>query len=192
MSRKKTNILFIVMAMLAISIILGTGAYAYYRSTISGTTSGTIAKWSFKANNQTESFNLDLGSLYPGKSGTYNIELSAENSDLDVYYELSFDLQYSWDYDYMAFDSNYQNKLDYCTLRGIYGTISAGEKINVPLYYNWPYTGDDDENDATGKTKSYTFNIVAQQLTGYTGTIPMKFKGNMTYENGYIYTHCEE
>lgn len=180
------------MIVLSISIILGTGAYAYYRSTISGTTSGTIAKWSFKANNQTESFNLDLGSLYPGKSGTYNIELSAENSDLDVYYELYFDLQYNRDNDYIAFDSNHQNKLEYCDLRGIYGTISAGEKINVPLYYNWPYTGDDDENDATGKTKNYTINIVAQQFTGYTGTIPMKFNGDMAYENGYIYTYCVE
>lgn len=90
MDKKRTNILFIVMAVTAIVIIIGTGAYAYYRSTMSGTISGTIAKWSFKANNQTETFTLDLGDLYPGKTGSYNIELSAENSDLDVYYELDF------------------------------------------------------------------------------------------------------
>ena len=40
--KSKNNIIFIIMIVLSISIILGTGAYAYYRSTISGTTSG---KW---------------------------------------------------------------------------------------------------------------------------------------------------
>lgn len=47
MSRKKTNILFIIMATVAIVIFIGTGAYAYYQTNIKGTTNGTIAKWDY-------------------------------------------------------------------------------------------------------------------------------------------------
>ena len=162
------------MAMVAISIILGTGAYAYYRSTISGTTSGTIAKWSFKANNQTENFNLDLGSLYPGKSGTYNIELSAENSDLDVYYELYFDnIDWPSIYTNFYFDSNYTLTISECIYRGLYGTIPAGSKITIPLYYNWPYNEDSRENWADGSEMNNSLIIIGQQLTGYSGSTPM-------------------
>ena len=49
----KNNIIFIIMIVFSITVILGTGAYAYYQSTIPGIVNGTIAKWSFKANNQT-------------------------------------------------------------------------------------------------------------------------------------------
>ena len=80
----------IIVVAITITILLGTVSYAFYQTTINGRVSGTIAKWSFTANNQTDSFDLNLGELYPGKSGTYNITLSATNSDLDVYYELIF------------------------------------------------------------------------------------------------------
>ena len=48
----------------------------------------TIARWSFTANNQTDSFNIDLGAGYLEKKDVYDLELSAVNSDLDVYYEI--------------------------------------------------------------------------------------------------------
>ena len=80
----------IIVVAITITILLGTVSFAFYQTTINGTVSGTIAKWSFTANDQTSSFELDLGDLYPGKKGTYNITLSATNSELDVYYELVF------------------------------------------------------------------------------------------------------
>ena len=181
MSRKKTNILFIVMAMVAIVILIGTGTYAYYQTNIKGTTSGTIAKWDFKANNQTESFNLDFGSLYPGKSGTYNLELSAENSDLDVYYE--FIIHSGWGGNmgqifvnpYLYFDSSYtkgpiENHGDYV---GKYGIIPAGQKITIPLYYNWIYNELDVANLADGQLASSPISIVGRQYTGSSETIPI-------------------
>lgn len=90
--KKKTkyDIAYICMLIVAGLIIVGTGTYAYYRSTMTGTTSGAIAKWSFTANNQASTFNLNLGKVYPGKTGTYNIELSAENSDLPVMFHVIF------------------------------------------------------------------------------------------------------
>ena len=86
----KKSYLYIIFLALAFIILLGMGAYAYYQTTITGTISGNISKWSFKANNQTSTFHIDFGSLYPGKSGTYNLELSAEDSDRVVGFNLIF------------------------------------------------------------------------------------------------------
>ena len=86
-SYKRTMIITIVISVI---VVIGSVSYAFYQTTINGIINGTIAEWSFKANNQTDSFSLDLGELYPGKNGTYNITLSAEESELDVYYELIF------------------------------------------------------------------------------------------------------
>ena len=85
--KNNNKILYISIAILVLAVGIALGTYAYYQTTISGTISGTVAQWSFKANNQTSTFALDFGSLYPGKSGTYNLELSAEDSELPVYYE---------------------------------------------------------------------------------------------------------
>ena len=187
------KILYISIAILVLAVGILFGTYAYYQTTITGTISGNVAKWSFKANGETSSFNLDLGDLYPGVSGTYNIELSAENSELDVYYEVYF----YWDgfpngAADLYLDSNYTMKIHGCDdndLYGLYGTISAGEKINIPIYLNWPYDGNDYEGDADGRQASYIVEIVGQQYTGYSGSIPMYFfDGN--YDNGYIRQLC--
>lgn len=57
----------IIIVAITITILLGTVSYAFYQTTINGTVSGTIAKWSFTANDQADSFGLNLGELYPGK-----------------------------------------------------------------------------------------------------------------------------
>ena len=194
MNKKQTNILFIFMVVIAIVILIGTGAYAYYRTTISGTTSGTIARWSFKANDQIETFNLDLGKIYPGKSGVYNIELSAEDSDLDVYYELVFDYMEKAYAVITSFDSNYQKEITSSTsargYAGRYGIISAGQTLTIPIYYNWPY--DDNPNDLTHNAPyDANIKIIARQITGYSGETPMYLTTFIsavtpTYSDGYI------
>ena len=177
--KSKNNIIFIVMIVLSISIILGTGAYAYYQTNINGTTSGTIAKWDFKANNQTESFDLDFGSLYPGKNGTYNLEFSAENSDLDVYYEFIINNEGGNLTGNLYFDNNYTigPSYDGNFYVGMYGIIPAGEKTTIPLYYNWPYTNNDDSYFADGNLVSTKISIIGQQHTTYSGSIPMNLFG---------------
>ncbi len=186
MDRKRTNILFICMAIVAIVILIGTGAYAYYQTGISGTTSGTIAKWSFKANNQTESFNIDFGKLYPGKTGIYNIELSAEDSDLDVYYEIVFHNQ---DFQQLVFwDSSYTETIDFCGKYGKYGTIPAGQKITIPIYFNWPYN--ESETFYRVVNDENTITVIGQQLNGYSGNTPMYFFEYYDYKDGYIIGSC--
>ena len=200
--RNNNKILYISIAILVLAIGIAFGTYAYYQTTISGTISGNVAKWSFTANGQTSSFNLDLGQIYPGVSKTYNIELSAENSDLDVYYELTFynvvsNTQEDWSH--FFWDSNYNVSVEHCEKRGKYGIISAGEKITIPIYFNWPYEGNDDEYWAGKELYPIGIKIIGKQYTAYTGTIPMQlfttddldgFVASISYENGYILTSC--
>ena len=136
MSSKEKNYkkIMIITIIASIIVVLGTVSYAFYQTTINGTVSGTIAKWSFTANNQTDSFDLKL---YPGKRGTYNITLSAANSDLDVYYELVFSFSISDNpTEFMYWDSSYTKPLD--GAKGRYGVITKGS-ITIPIYFNWPY-----------------------------------------------------
>ena len=164
----------IIVVAITITILLGTVSYAFYQTTINGRVSGTIAQWSFTANDQTSSFDLNLGELYPGKSGTYNITLSAESSELDVYYELVFGLADVSKYLYL--DSAYTKPLftDDDSYIGKYGVIPKGTSVTVPLYLNWPYGGVDTYQSNLEMPK---IRIIARQYTGYSGSIPMNLTG---------------
>ena len=164
MSNKEKNYKKIMIITIVTSIIV-----------ILGTVSGTIAKWSFTANNQTDSFDLNLGELYPGKSGTYNITLSAANSDLDVYYELIFT---SADVDFLLYwDSSYTKPLGSrdASYVGKYGVITKGSSVTIPIYFNWSY-GTEGEAYINNWTMP-EIKIIAKQYTGYSGTIPMNLLG---------------
>ncbi len=171
---KNYNVFFIVAIIVSVTIILGTVTYAFYQSSINGNVSGTIARWSFTANDQTSSLKLDLGKLYPGKTETYNITLSAADSDLDVYYELVFG--YSGLSYLLYFDSAYTKRLLNMgdSYVGKYGVITKGSSITIPLYLNWPY-----ENSWGNAIFNDTLEIqiIAKQYTGYNGSIPMNLTG---------------
>ena len=187
MSNKEKNYkkIMIITIVTSIIVVLGTVSYAFYQTAINGRVSGTIAKWSFTANNQTDSFDLNLGELYPGKSGTYNITLSATNSDLDVYYELIFTSANI--NKFMYWDSSYTKPLSSSDASydgsyvGKYGVITKGSSVTIPLYFNWPYDNPYDDNGV-----DYYYNeslsipeikIIAKQYTGYSGSIPMNLLG---------------
>ena len=175
MSSKEKNYkkIMIITIITSIIAVLGTVSYAFYQTTINGTVSGTIAKWSFTANNQTDSFDLNLGELYPGKSGTYNITLSAADSGLDVYYELIFrsaDINFV-----MYWDSSYTKPLGGTnSYVGRYGVITKGSSVIIPIYLNWLY-GDTAEEYYEPSMRG--IEIIAQQYTGYSGSIPMSLFG---------------
>ena len=194
MSSKEKNYkkIMIITIVTSIIVILGTVSYAFYQTAINGRVSGTIAKWSFTANNQTDSFDLNLGELYPGKSGTYNITLSAENSDLDVYYELIFT---SADVDFLLYwDSSYTKPLGSrdASYVGKYGVITKGSSVTIPLYLNWPYDNpyvEDGVQPYEGNVSIPEIKIIAKQYTGYSGSIPMNLLG---FTNLISYANLEK
>ena len=178
MSSKEKNYkkIMIITIVTSIIVVLGTVSYAFYQTAINGIVSGTIAKWSFTANNQTDSFDLNLGELYPGKSGTYNITLSAESSDLDVYYELIFT---SANINFlMCWDSSYTKPLvgrGDVSYVGKYGVITKGSSVTIPIYLDWPY-GDTAE-EYYEPLSMPEIKVIAKQYTGYNGSIPMNLLG---------------
>ena len=177
MSSKENNYkkIMIITIIISVIVVLGTVSYAFYQTAINGTVSGTIAKWSFTANNKTDSFDLNLGELYPGKSGTYNITLSATNSDLDVYYELIFTHENI--NHFMYWDSSYTKPLfDYDSnpYVGKYGVITKGSSVTIPIYLNWPYGTEESYSDNLTMPE---IKIIARQYTGYSGSIPMNLLG---------------
>ena len=194
MTSKEKNYkkIMIITIITSIIVVLGTVSYAFYQTAINGRVSGTIAKWSFTANNQTDSFDLNLGELYPGKSGTYNITLSAANSDLDVYYELIFT---SADVDFLLYwDSSYTKPLGSrdASYVGKYGVITKGSSVTIPLYLNWPYDNpyvEDGVQPYEGNVSIPEIKIIAKQYTGYSGSIPMNLLG---FTNLISYANLEK
>ena len=194
MSSKEKNYkkIMIITIIISIIVVLGIVSYAFYQTAINGTVSGTIAKWSFTANNQTDSFDLNLGELYPGKSGTYNITLSAANSDLDVYYELIFT---GADIDFLLYwDSSYTKPLGSrdASYVGKYGVITKGSSVTIPLYLNWPYDNpyvEDGVQPYEGNVSIPEIKIIAKQYTGYSGSIPMNLLG---FTNLISYANLEK
>ena len=192
--KNNNKILYISIAILVLAIGIAFGTYAYYQTTISGTISGNVAKWSFTANGQTSNLNLDLGSLYPGKSGTYDIVLSAKDSELDVYYELYIEPNGMLP-SFLYWDSAKNFSVGNCRTPGKYGTITAGDEVTLTLYFDWPYDYQEDYYDSN-MDNSIQIHIVGQQLTGYTGSTPMYLLED-TYtinygDDGYLYQLCPQ
>ncbi len=174
-----SNLFLILAISFSVLVIGGTVTYAFYQSSINGTISGTIARWDFKANNLTDNISLDFGELYPGKNGSVDLVLSAENSDLDVYYELIFlsgkiNSKLYWDsnYDRGIGSKGNMNPNEYRV--GKYGVIKAGSKETIPIYVYWPYEKRDDYSNATLNSK---IKIIGRQYTGYSGSLPINMLG---------------
>ena len=157
--KTKYDIAYICMLIVAGLIILGTGTYAYYRSTMTGRTSGTIAKWSFTANNQVSNISLNYDGLYPGKTDVKYVELSAENSDLPVVFTFVLNFPNVLDangelgdfeetlevyslYGKLFFDNAYEHGFMADQMVGWFGLLMPGQKVTIPIYYNWPYNAE--------------------------------------------------
>lgn len=86
-NNKRAGIIGLGLIVLALAISIGT--YAYYRTTITGTVTGTILEWECTANNSATSFTAALGELYPGKTGDISITLGVKNFSADYTISLS-------------------------------------------------------------------------------------------------------
>lgn len=171
-----SNLFLILAISFSVLVIGGSITYAFYQSSINGTISGTIARWDFKANNLTDNISLDFGELYPGKNGSVDLVLSAENSDLDVYYELIFsnanniNSKLYWDSNHNRGIGSNGTMTDNSWRVGKYGVIKAGSKETIPIYVYWPYEKRDNYSNAALNSK---IKIVGRQYKGYSGSLPI-------------------
>ena len=162
--------------------VLGGSTYSKYFTRIDGEGTATVARWSFKANNETKTIpNIKLTNAYnqskllqntiaPGTSGSFNIVLDTTGSDVAIDYAVTFEncnekptnLKFS----YGGTTSD--------TLEGLEDVLKGRIALNddrtktLTINWDWQYeTGNDestkatnDEIDTKDAGKTFTFDVI--------------------------------
>lgn len=162
--------------------IVGGNTYSKYLTKIDGEGSATIARWSFKANNQTQKItNIKLtntynenkllkGTIAPGTKGSFDIVLDATGADVAIDYAVTFDniqnkpqnLKFTY------------NETTASSLEGLEevlkGRIGLNDSRTKTLTINWDWkyqTGttateiaNNDKIDTNDAAKTFTFDMV--------------------------------
>ncbi len=175
--RRKNIVIAIILFALGISLVVA-GTLAYYRSTLSGVTSGTIAAWNFKANNVTTNFTISLtpnngvstssSTIAPGTSGSFSVALSASASALGVDYEINFSDFTNLPQNLIFYtDDNYTTTVDLTNNYSFEGTLAAGALLTKTWYWDWPYGNSSSittDNASIDKTVSFNVTVVGTQV----------------------------
>ena len=169
-------------------IMVFVGTFAYYQNDSAGSVNGTIAAWSFKANNNATSFRINLEpsqnitatytnsynetvkTIAPGTSGSFSIELSTVNSALNVDYTITFSnfVNIPTNLKFCS-DQNCNNVTDItATGYSLTGTLNAGLTTTKTVYWQWPANFSDSssiavDNASADKAVSFDITVVGQQ-----------------------------
>ncbi len=174
--RRRVIMIAIVLFLLGIAFIVA-GTYAYYRKTMTGTISGTIATWNFKSNNSSSSFTITLSpnetttansTIAPGTSGSFSVALSAASSSLPVNYTITFSNFSNIPTNLVFYsDSAHTTVVDIeASTYSVTGSLAAGGSATKTWYWDWPYgtsSSTSTDNADANKTVSFTINVVGTQ-----------------------------
>ena len=178
---KKGIITTTVLGTIVTGVILGGVTYSKYITKIDGTGNATIARWSFKANNETETMaNIKLSNTYdeekilkntiaPGTSGSFDINLDATGADVAIDYKVEFDnlvnkpknIKFTYEGKTVSSLKELED-----VLQGRINLDDARTKI-LTINWEWPYTTGITENeiatndriDTGDAAKTFTFDI---------------------------------
>ena len=161
--------------------VLGGNTYSKYIAQIDGTGNAEIARWAFKANNETKTIaNIKLSNTYnqskiventiaPGTSGSFDIILDTTGSDVAIDYAIKFENS-----------ANKPTNLKFRygettsdTLEGLEevlkGRINVDDERTKTITINWDWqyqTGttsdeiaENDRKDTEDAGKNYTFDV---------------------------------
>ena len=103
MNKKKKKKLLVIALLILFGLTAGyvANTYAKYTAEINGQGTVKVAKWAFAEDNQSVDFTIDLNGtidastliadrIAPGTSGSFDIDLSNENSEVGVAFTISF------------------------------------------------------------------------------------------------------
>lgn len=162
--------------------VLGGNTYAKYFTKIDGEGTATVARWSFKANNETQTIaNVKLtniynenkllkGSIAPGTKGSFDIVLDATGADVAIDYSITFDnlknKPTNLKFTYNGTTANSLEGLEN-VLKGRIGLNDARTKT-LTINWDWDYqTGtntseiaNNDKIDTNDAGKTFTFDII--------------------------------
>ena len=166
----RLGVLALVLTLMTTCLLGGT--MAKYTTEVTGTGSATVAKWSFKANGQTEKFDaVDLAStaydnvgtkrIAPGTEGSFAIQLDASASEVAVDYAIKFSNMVNKPVR-LKFYSDQAHGTEISLDTGLTGAIAladVGTTVTETIYWAWPYEAASGVDDNKDSGKSVTFDI---------------------------------
>lgn len=149
---KSKSVIAILLAIILIILLVGAWAFARYTSTVSGTGTATVAKWSFKENGLGTLTRTDTvaitdiaeGKLAPGTKGTISASVDATGCEVGVDYTISVtdvqnkptNLKFYKDEEctqpLSAVDGKY-------SVTGTIAVDEASKVVSAPIYWKWDY-----------------------------------------------------
>lgn len=189
-SKKRNSLLLMVLLLLiGITALYVAGTYAKYTAEFSGTGTAQVAKWAFKSENESKTIDIDLTENYdpstlvadriaPGTSGSFDIALTNEDSEVGVDFTVSFGNVTNKPTNLKFYkDASFNNELDPAN-DTITGKLAAEDAtgVTVKVYWKWLYeTGAVTNGIATGDAADTTNGETPASLT-----VPMTIKGVQT------------
>ena len=157
------------------------GSIAYYRIVVNGSITGSTGNAVFvlrdtEAGESWNNKNINLGSINPGDSGSFDVVMDASGSTVDMYATLNIDRGTG--------DTELPKNLKFYTtadhkseLHKYYSFLekSGTNKETLTVYWYWnPYVDDSEDSNYMNKNISATINVNAVQISEYA-----------TMKNGY-------
>lgn len=166
-NKKKVIGALILVALIAIIFIAGYTFARYYKAINAGSTTASIARWSFGSKNTEAVINLSEEKIAPGTNGQFEIEVDATNSEVGVEYEIlvSEEENIPTNMKFYAETKDENGNILETTEKSssftelaenyLTGTIPVEEnnqKRTIVVYWDWEFNEDDttttDSNDA--------------------------------------------
>ena len=162
---KSKNAGIIGIALIVLALIISVGTYAYYRTTVTGNIEGSILAWECTADDEANNFALNLGDLYPGKTGSWPITLSVRN------FEATFTISMNTpvNVDNLTFTHGNTQLCSGGSCSGestvvVDGTATGSASATATINYEWPLGGPQTTNiPVTNTASSVIVNIVCTQ-----------------------------
>ncbi|RGY96820.1 hypothetical protein [Clostridium sp. AM58-1XD] len=172
------------LALTFITTCLMGGTLARYTTEVTGTGSATVAKWSFKANEQTATFtDIDLAStaytnidkaggnkIAPGTDGSFYIEIDGSGSEVAIDYTIAFSELSNKPANLKFYsDSGYSTEIAdltaYQDLKGEIAVDDLATPVKKMIYWKWDYgTAVKDVGPESGKEKmTFTITVTGTQ-----------------------------
>ena len=178
-----TLLIIFLIAVIMVSSSIGLYAWAKYTSSINGTATAQVAKWSFKlvdgvtetsdviefAFTRTDGYeHVEEGRLAPGTFGKFEIGIDAKGTETLLEYIIDVELENKPTYLKFYKDEDKTEEIavtnNKFSVKGFMSLEDVKEIRTETIYWDWPYENGDDVTDTKDAGKLVTMQI---SVTGY-------------------------
>jgi len=171
--RQKKKVVSVIVALILLLAIFAAGfTFARYYKKVETSAQGTIARWSFGSKNENTTIKLSDEKLAPGKSGSFEIDVDATDSEVGVDYEVlvtkSQNIPRNMKFSATIYDKNNNEILsssEYDTfeslatneLKGNIPVVEGNQSRRIVVSWNWPFN-ENDETSTDNEDGTYSVN----------------------------------